>query len=211
MSIRILIADDHPVFIDGMKAMLKEVSNFEVVGHAENGEKLIEQTAIHKPDVILTDIQMPVKDGIEATKEIHKRFPEIKIIAITMLNESMFIKKMLDAGASGYIIKTIDKAELISVIKKVAGGEKHFSAEVTAQLMNNYSGKSITSPLDILTKREKEILTHIAEGLTDKEIAEKVFLSPLTVTTHRKNILSKLGLKNKVELARFAIDNKLIT
>src|ERR1044071_1687086 len=107
MSIRILIADDHPVFIDGMKAMLKEVTNFEVVGHAENGEKLIEQTEIHKPDVILTDIQMPVKDGIEATKEIHKRFPEIKIIAITMLNESMFIRKMLDAGAAGYVIKTI--------------------------------------------------------------------------------------------------------
>ncbi|HWY09912.1 MAG TPA: response regulator transcription factor [Bacteroidia bacterium] len=211
MSIRILIADDHPVFIDGMKAMLKEVTNFEVVGHAENGEKLIEQTAIHKPDVILTDIQMPVKDGIEATKEIHKRFPEIKIIAITMLNESMFIKKMLDAGASGYVIKTIDKSELINVIQKVAGGEKHFSAEVTAQLMNNYSERFIINPLDILTKREKEILTHIAEGLTDKEIAEKVFLSPLTVITHRKNILSKLGLKNKVELARFAIDNKLIS
>jgi DNA-binding NarL/FixJ family response regulator len=208
MSIRILIADDHRVFIDGMKAMLKEVSGFEVIADAENGIQLIEQAAIHKPDVILTDIQMPLKDGIEATKEIHKLFPGIKIIALTMLNESMFIKKMLEAGAAGYVLKTIDKEELIRVIYKVAAGEKHFSDEVTAQLMNNFSQKS---PLDILTKREREILSLIAQGLTDKEIAEKVFLSPLTATTHRKNILSKLGLKNKVELTRFALENKLIS
>lgn len=208
MSIRILIADDHRVFIDGMKAMLKEISGLEVVADAENGIQLIEQAGIHKPDVILTDIQMPLKDGIEATKEIHKLFPEIKIVALTMLNESMFIKKMLEAGAAGYVLKTIDKEELINVIHKVASGEKHFSAEVTAQLMNNFSQKS---PLDALTKREKEILALIAQGLTDKEIAEKVFLSPLTATTHRKNILSKLGLKNKVELTRFAIENKLIS
>jgi DNA-binding NarL/FixJ family response regulator len=208
MKIRILIADDHRVFIEGVKALLKEIEDFDVVADAENGIQLIEQVSKHKPDVVLTDIQMPLKDGIEATKEIHKLFPEIKIIALTMLNESMFIKKMLEAGAAGYVLKTIDKEELIKVIYKVASGEKHFSAEVTARLMNNFSQKS---PLDILTKREKEILGLIAQGLTDKEIAEKVFLSPLTATTHRKNILSKLGLKNKVELTRFALENKLIS
>jgi two-component system nitrate/nitrite response regulator NarL len=207
MRIRILIADDHRVFIDGMKALLKEVNEVEVIGDAENGKQLIEEVEKKRPDVVLTDIQMPVMDGIDATREIHKRFPNVKIVALTMLNETMFIKRMLDAGASGYVIKTIDKEELINVIKKVASGEKHFSAEVTAQLMNNYSEQD---PLSVLTKREKEILKYIAEGLTDKEIAEKVFLSPLTITTHRKNILSKLNLKNKVELTRFAIDNKLI-
>jgi DNA-binding NarL/FixJ family response regulator len=207
MLIKLLIADDHRVFIDGMIALLREVEGLHVVGDAMNGEQLIEQVAIHEPDVVLTDIQMPVKDGIEATREIHKRFPEVKIIALTMLNESMFIKRMLDAGASGYVIKTIDKDELVNVIRKVASGEKHFSAEVTAQLMNNYSSQD---PLSVLTKREKEILGYIAQGLTDKEIADKVFLSHLTITTHRKNILSKLNLKNKVELTRFAIDNKLI-
>lgn len=208
MKIRILIADDHRVFIEGMKALLKEIEDFDVIADAENGIQLIEQVTIHKPDVVLTDIQMPLKDGIEATKEIHKLFPEIKIVALTMLNESMFIKKMLEAGAAGYVLKTIDKEELVKVIYKVASGEKHFSEEVTAQLMNNFSQKS---PLDILTKREREILGLIAQGLTDKEIAEKVFLSPLTATTHRKNILSKLGLKNKVELTRFALENKLIS
>jgi DNA-binding NarL/FixJ family response regulator len=207
MLIKLLIADDHRVFIDGMIALLREVEGLHVVGDAMNGEQLIEQVAIHEPDVVLTDIQMPVKDGIEATREIHKRFPEVKIIALTMLNEIMFIKRMLDAGASGYVIKTIDKDELVNVIRKVASGEKHFSAEVTAKLMNNYSSQD---PLSVLTKREKEILGYIAQGLTDKEIADKVFLSHLTITTHRKNILSKLNLKNKVELTRFAIDNRLI-
>lgn len=211
MNIRIVIADDHRVFIEGMTALLHSVKGMTVIGDAENGEQLIEKASALKPDVILTDIQMPVKDGVEATKEIHKRFPEIKIVALTMLNESSVIKKMLEVGAAGYVLKTIDKAELVEVIQKVAAGEKHFSAEVTAQLMNDFSGKSTASPLDSLTKREKEILSLIAQGLTDKEIAEKVFLSPLTVTTHRKNILSKLVLKNKVELTRFAIEHKLIS
>jgi two-component system response regulator NreC len=211
MEIRIIIADDHRVFIDGMIALLKEFPEIKVTGSAENGQKLIDLVNEIQPDLILTDIQMPVKDGIEATKEIHKKFPEIKIIALSMMNESIYIKKMLEAGAFGYILKTANKEELISTIRKVASGEKHFSAEVTAQLMNNFSGKSSHSnnPVDVLTKREKEILILIADGLTDKEIAEKVFLSPLTITTHRKNILSKLGLKNKVELARFAMEHKL--
>lgn len=210
MSIRILIADDHRVFIDGMAALLKEIPGMEVVGAAVNGEEMIRQVEVLKPDVVLSDIQMPVMDGIAATTEIHKKFPNVKVVALTMLNETLFIKKMLEAGASGYVLKTIDKDELVRVIQKVAAGEKHFSPEVTAQLMNNFSEKAAASPLENLTRREKEILALIAKGLTDKEIAGQVFLSPLTVTTHRKNILSKLGLKNKVELARFAMENGLL-
>ncbi len=211
MNIRLIIADDHPIFIDGMKGLLNSVAGIEVIAEALNGNELVEKVRTFKPDVVLTDIQMPVKDGIEATKEIHKQFPDIKVVALTMLNESLYIKKMLEAGASGYVLKTIDKEELIVVIKKVAAGEKHFSVEVTSQLLNNFSGKA-SSPqtlADTLTKREKEILAHIAHGLTDKEIAEKVYLSPLTIITHRKNMLSKLGLKNKAELTRFAMENNL--
>lgn len=209
MSIRILIADDHRVLTDGMKSMLQSIDGFEVVGEAHNGEILIEQALKLKPQVILTDIQMPVKDGIVATREILAKLPDTKIVALTMMNESIFIKRMLEAGASGYVIKTIDKDELISIIKKVAAGEKHFSEEVMKQLMDNFSSSEKANPADSLTKREKEILALIAKGLTDKEIADKVFLSPLTVITHRKNILSKLGLKNKVEIARFAMENGL--
>lgn len=211
MPLKILIADDHQVFIDGMSAMLSQVEGLEIVGSANNGYELVERAAELKPDLVLTDIQMPVMDGIEATAKIHKANPSIKVIALTMLNETMFIKKMLEAGASGYVIKTIDKQELIKAIHKVAAGEKHFGEEVISQLMNNFSDKkSVANPISNLTKREKEILTLIARGLTDKEIAENVFLSPLTVTTHRKNILSKLGLKNKVELTKFAVENKLV-
>jgi DNA-binding NarL/FixJ family response regulator len=195
-----------------MRALLKEIEGFEVVADAMNGQQMIEQALLHKPDVILSDIQMPVKDGVEATKEICKKLSDVKVIALTMLNETLYIKKMLEAGAYGYVLKTIDKDELITVIRKVAAGEKHVSPEVMAQLVNNFSDKTTsTNPLGILTKREKEILALIAQGLTDKEIAEKVFLSPLTITTHRKNILSKLGLKNKVELTRFAMENNLIS
>lgn len=211
MKIRILIADDHRVFLDGMKALLKDVPGLEVVGDAENGEELIRKVEILRPGLVLTDVQMPVKDGIEAAREIHKRFPAIRIIALTMLNESLYIRKMLEAGVSGYVIKTVDKDELIRVIHKVAAGEKHFGEEVTAQLLNNFtSADPRENPAGVLTKREKEILVLIAQGLTDKEIAEKVFLSSLTIITHRKNILSKLGLKNKVELTRFAIENHLV-
>jgi DNA-binding NarL/FixJ family response regulator len=212
MKTRIIIADDHPLFITGIKALLKKAVDFEIVAEAENGEDLIKQVEFHKPDVVLTDIQMPVKDGIEATKEICKRFPKIKVIALTTFSESIYIKKMLVAGASGYILKTTDKEGLITAIKKVATGGKYFSEEAVNQLMNNFSNTTTSSnPVDTLTKREKEILTLIAQGLTDKQIADIVFLSSLTIISHRKNILSKLGLKNKVEITRFAMENNLIS
>ena len=210
MSIKIIIADDHRVFIDGMKALLKEIAGMEIVADAENGIMLIEQVILHKPDVVLTDIQMPLKNGVEATREIHALFPEVKVVALTMLNESIYIKKMLEAGAFGYVLKTTGKEELIHVIRKVAAGEKDFSHEVSNLLMNNFSVKPQTGTLEILTKREREILILIAEGHTDKEIADRVFLSSLTIITHRKNILSKLGLKNKVELTRYAMEHNLL-
>ncbi|MCD6066133.1 MAG: degU [Bacteroidetes bacterium] len=209
-QIKIIIADDHRVFIDGMKALLKEAGDMEIVADAENGNDLIEMVKLHRPDIVLTDIQMPDKDGIQATEEIVRQFPQVKVIALTMLNESIFIKKMLEAGASGYIVKTTGKEELIAGIRKVAAGEKQFGPEVTAQLLNNFSSKTTSDSSDVLTKREKEILSLIAQGHTDKEIADKVFLSPLTVISHRKNILSKLGLKNKVELTRFAMEHGLL-
>jgi DNA-binding NarL/FixJ family response regulator len=211
MSIKILIADDHSIFIDGMKALLEAVKDIQVVGSAANGEEAVLAAAELKPDVVLIDIQMPVKNGIEASKEILKSLPDTKIVVLTMLDESMNIKRMLEAGVHGYLLKTTDKDELLSVIHKVMSGQKHFSAEVTAKLMNDYSRSGSSGSLvELLTKREKEILIHIAKGLTDKEIAEKVFLSPFTVITHRKNLLSKLNLKNKVELARFAIEHNLV-
>lgn len=212
MKIKVLIVDDHRIFIEGMSSLLREFSEIEVVGDAENGVEAVERAIEKKPDVILMDMQMPVKNGFEATVEIRRVLPETKVIALTMANESMYIRKMLEAGAHGYVLKAIDKNELINVIRKVHSGEKHFGEEVTSQLINGFNQKPRTaaSLLDSLTKREREILILIARGHTDKEIAETVFLSPLTVITHRKNMLTKLALKNKVELARFAFENNLV-
>jgi len=184
----------------------------EVVAQAENGNEMIHQALSCKPDVILTDIQMPGKDGIEATREIHNQMPDVKIIGLSMLDESIYIKKMLEAGAFGYILKTVDKERLITCIRNADKGERQFSPEILNRLLTNFSGKQNSSnPVELLTKREKEILGLIARGLTDKEIGEQLFLSPLTVVTHRKNLLSKLGLKNKVELTRFAFEHNLTT
>lgn len=212
IKIRLLIVDDHQIMIDGMKALLRDVEGLEVVEGATSADEAIGKALALKPDVILMDIQMPNKNGIEATQEICKANSGIKIIGLTSANESIYIKKMLEAGASGYVLKNIDKDELIMVIRKVHGGEKHLDVAVTSQLINNFSEKAVASAslVDSLTKREKEILILIAQGLTDKEIADKVFLSSLTVITHRKNILSKLDLKNKAELTRFAIENNLL-
>lgn len=209
MKIKMVIADDHRVMLDGIRAMLKDVEDIEIVGDALNGEELVAVVRALKPDVVLTDIQMPLMDGIEATKKILAELSSVRIIALTMLNESIFIRRMLEAGVAGYVLKTTDKDELVRVIRKVANGEKHYSEEVTSQLVKGLGDPGSTSPVDLLTRREKEILRYIAQGLTDKEIAEKVFLSALTVITHRKNILSKLGLKNKVEITRFAMEHGL--
>lgn len=209
--IRILLADDHRIFLEGLRSLFREVEGFEIVGEAENGANAIELCDKLNPHVVVIDVQMPEKNGIEATKEIIKKHPDIKVIGLTMLNESLYIRKMLEAGASGYVIKTADKEELIEAIRAVMRGEKYFGQGVTNTLINNFNDKSVAhgTPLESLTKREKEVLVLIAQGLTDKQIAEMVFLSPLTVISHRKNILSKLCLKNKVELTRFAIENKL--
>jgi DNA-binding NarL/FixJ family response regulator len=212
VPIRIVIADDHQVFIDGLKAILKEFDGLEVVGHANNGEQLLQQVSFHKPHVVLTDIQMPIMNGVEAAIEIRDKFPEVRVIALTMLNESLYIKKMLSAGVYAYVLKTVDKEELASTIKKVAKGEKYFKPEITSLLVDSFSDKTLSNnPAEILTKREKEIVVMISQGLTDKEIADKIHLSPLTIITHRKNILHKLGLKNKVELTRYAFSNNLIS
>lgn len=211
MAIRIVIVDDHKIFIDGIRSLLTGVADMEVVGEAVNGKEAIRLAEQLTPDVVLMDIQMPEQDGIETTSLIVRSFPQIKILALSMMDESHSIRKMLEAGASGYVLKTINKEELVEVIRKVSSGQKHFSQEVTEQLINNFTRQQvrIEDPINLLTNREKEILAFIAQGLTDKEIAGEVFLSPYTVITHRKNILSKLGLKNKVELTRFALKHRI--
>src|ERR1051325_2951890 len=182
MSIRVLIVDDHSIFIDGIQALLKDEKNMEVIGEASNGNQALTNSVLLKPDVILMDIQMPGMDGIAATKAILEKLPDVKVIALTMLDEGASIRKMLEAGVSGYVLKTVSRAELVNAINKVAAGEKYLPREVSARLDNELTSRTIvSSPVDTLSKREREILKLIARGLTDKEIAEQVHLSPLTV------------------------------
>lgn len=212
--IKVLIADDHQMFIDGIKALLKGIKDIEVMAEANNGKQIVEQLNRHNIDVVLTDVQMPEMTGIEATQIISEKFPKVKVIALTMFNESGYVSRMLRAGASGYILKNADKKELINAIQQVAKGENYYSPEITMRLIDKMKGKKekgiSTVQLDELSEREKEILKLIAQEFTNAEIAEKIFLSPLTVNTHRKNLIRKLGLKNTAGLVRYAVENGLL-
>jgi two-component system, NarL family, nitrate/nitrite response regulator NarL len=212
--IKVLIADDHQMFIEGIKALLKGIKDIEVMAEANNGKQIVEQLSRHNIDVVLTDVQMPEMTGIEATQVISEKFPKVKVIALTMFNESGYVSRMLRAGASGYILKNADKKELINAIQQVAKGENYYSPEITLRLIDKMKGKKEKSisvvQLDELSEREKEILKLIAQENTNAEIAEKIFLSPLTVNTHRKNLIRKLGVKNTAGLVRYAVENGLL-
>ena len=203
---RILIADDHQVIIDGLKLLLSHEENFEIVGEAIDGNQVMTLLTKVQVDVILLDINMPNLDGIEATKMIRAKYPHVKILVLTMYNRSEFIKNLIEAGASGYVLKNIGRADLIDAIKKVSRGEDYFSAEVTKTIMSSLKaggGKGT----GLLTDREKDVLRLVADGCTTVEIAEKLFIATNTVDTHRKNLLSKLQQKNTAELVRYAVEN----
>ena len=212
--IRIIIADDHKIIRDGIKALLRDIKEFHIAGEAENGLKTIDQIDLLKPDVILMDISMPGMSGIECTLKIKSTHPEIKILVLSMSKEEEHIRKMLEAGASGYILKNTGKEELIKAIKAVSEGNYYFSNDVTESLMKEIL---FPSQVDIdkttkveLTERETEILSLISMEYTNSEIAEKLFLSVRTIDAHRRNILGKTGCRNTAGLVRFGIENGLI-
>jgi DNA-binding NarL/FixJ family response regulator len=212
--IRILIADDHKIIRDGIKALLRDIKEFHIAGEAENGLKTIDQIDLLKPDVILMDISMPGMSGIECTLKIKSTHPEIKILVLSMSKEEEHIRKMLEAGASGYILKNTGKEELIKAIKAVSEGNYYFSNDVTESLMKeilfpSHSDINKTTKVE-LTERETEILSLISMEYTNSEIAEKLFLSVRTIDAHRRNILGKTGCRNTAGLVRFGIENGLI-
>ena len=210
--IKILIADDHQMFIDGIKALLKNEKEIKVVGEALNGEEVLATLEKEKADIILLDINMPQMDGIEATRIIRKKFPEVKIIILTMHNKYEFIAGLAHEGASGYILKNTGKAELLNAIKTVQEGKTFFGKEVTETIMHNLYKKPAEQKIEAvqLTEREKEVLKLIAQEFSTKEIADKLFISENTVETHRKNIMAKLNAKNVAGLVKFALQVGLI-
>jgi two-component system nitrate/nitrite response regulator NarL len=204
--INLLIADDHQVVIDGLKSLLSLEDDFQVVGEAQNGKMVLEALKDQKIDVVLLDINMPEMDGIETARRMREQHPNVKILILTMYNRPEFIRNIIEVGASGYVLKNVGKEELINSIRKVERGEDYFSLSVTNTLMDSFKSGTESSKVE-LTKRERGVLTLIAEGNKTSEIAEKLFISTHTVNTHRKNLLSKLNIKNTAGLVRYAIEN----
>lgn len=207
MKTTVLLVDDHKIFRDGLRTLI-EKEGMEVVGEAENGRKTLKLVEKLLPNVIIMDVSMPDMNGIEATRKIISSFPEIKVIALSMHSDRRFVLGMLEAGASGYLLKDCAFGELASAIKQVLTGNKYLSPKIADVVVKGYlnkSNESLVSGGSILTSREREVLQLIAEGLTAKEIADHVFLSVKTVETHRRNIMQKLNMRSTVDLTKYAI------
>jgi DNA-binding NarL/FixJ family response regulator len=207
LSVNILLVDDHQIVVNGLKSLLAQKPEYLVKGEALNGAEALAVLAVLKIDLVLMDIDMPVMNGIEATKEIKKQFPEVKIIMLTMHDEKAMIKSMLDLGADGYLLKNSSLSELHNAIQSVYLGKQFLSDDVNSALMAPDIDKS--GALSELTDREIEIIKLIAEGMSNKEIGDKLFISHRTVDTHRTNLMNKLGLHNVAGIVRFAISNGL--
>jgi len=211
-KIRVLLVDDHQLILDGLKSLLKHIDNLVVAGEANNGREALRLLDIFNVDVVLMDIDMPVMNGIEALKEIKRIKPLIKVIILSMHNESGMVKNLLGIGADGYLLKSTSQDELIRAITKVANGDKYFSTDVTLALLN-HSQSSFQAPkqqIETLTIREEEILKLIAEGFSNREIGARLFISHRTVDTHRTNMMKKLNTANIAGLISYAIKSGLI-
>lgn len=206
MTIKLLIVDDHHMVAEGIRALLQHEKSIIWGGYARNASICLAELSVQQPNVILMDISLPDKSGIDLCKEVKTLYPSIKIIGLSTFNQQSFIKKMLESGASGYILKNATKVEILEALQTVMKGGTYLNREVSTQL--NQKSKS---PFAILTRREKEILELIAEGLTNVEIAERLFLSSTTIDTHRKNLLLKMGAKNSVAMVKLAFEHNLLS
>ena len=207
MRIKVTIADDHQLFIDGIKSILSKELNISIISEASNGLELIE--VVEKgplPDIIITDIRMPVMDGIAATKMLTKIYPKIPVLALTMYDQSADVIEMLEAGAKGYVTKEVGKKELILALQTLIKGENYFSRNLPKDITNWFSTDRNTEKIK-LTRREKEILNLVAKGRTTIQIAHEFKLSKFTIDTHRKNIHKKLGIKSNAGLVNYAFNN----
>jgi DNA-binding NarL/FixJ family response regulator len=206
--IRVFIVDDHFIVVEGLKSLLSNEKDIEVVGYAMNADACLHFFAIHAADIILMDINMPGMDGIQLCKEIKSRYPSIIVLALSTYNQDSYITRMIENGASGYILKNTDKEELVEAIHTINKGKKYFSFEVGQVIKSQIQHPN--NQLPILTRREKEVLALVADGCTTLEIAHKLFISDTTVNSHRRNLLDKINAKNTAALIKFAIENKLV-
>lgn len=208
--IRILLVDDHALFRSGMRHILEEAGEMEVVGEADSGETALEKVRERQPDVVLMDIHMPGIGGIEATRRIHRLAPEVRVIAVTALDDEPFPSQLLDAGAVGYLTKGCPAGELLQAVRRVMRGEHYLSAAVAQKLSLSALVNKGGSPLAKLSPREMQVMMMITRGKTTQEISDALFLSPKTVSTYRARLFEKLGVSNDVELTHFALRHGVV-
>lgn len=212
MSIRVMLADDHVLLRAGLRALLNNTPGFEVVGEASDGTEVQRITKELRPDVVLMDINMPDQGGIEATRQLQKTCPEVKILILTVHEEKSLLQEALSAGASGYILKRAQESELTNAINAVARGDLYVHPSMTRALLSNAeeNAADLPDPIEILTPREIEVLQFLANGHTNREIANILAISVRTVESHRSNLTSKLNLGSRAALVRYAIKNDLL-
>ena len=208
--INVMLVDDHDLVRSGIKRILTDVGDIEVVAEADSGEQAVRQAREIRPDVILMDLSMPGIGGMEATRKITRSMPGAKIIAVTIHEDEPFPARLLEAGAVGYLTKGCDVREIVEAIKSVYLGEQYLTPEVAQKLALSFVNHRDKAPLEELTQREIQVMLMIVKGEPNKQISEKLCLSPKTTSTYRYRLFEKLGVINDVELTRFAIRHGLI-
>jgi two-component system NarL family response regulator len=211
--VRIMLVDDHPLIREAIGHVVASAPDFELVGEAANGQECLERIADLVPDILVLDIAMPDMNGEQVCREIRRRYPEIKIIALSGYNDRQFVRAMTKAGAKGYVVKSASGRELIHALRAVASGKHYLSAEVTGAVMTLWEDSAPSAGLsqpDGLGKREREVLKHIAEGHRSAAIAAQMGIAVATVEAHRRNILRKLQLHSAADLTRYALRHGMI-
>lgn len=206
---RILLADDHSVVRHGFRLILDNQEDMEVVGEASNGRDAVAVAEQLQPDVVVMDVTMPELNGIEATRRIAELSPRTRVLALSMHKDSVYVREILRAGAKGYLLKDAAGKDLLDAVRAVARGDGYLSPGISDAVLSDYR-RHVTNPIDLLTSREREVLQMIAEGKTNKEIANTLNLSVYTVEAHRGRVMEKLNLHSTGELVRFALRNGLI-
>ena len=211
--ISIMLADDHPIVRQGLKALLESEQNFHLVGEAGDGLEAVRLAIRLKPDVLITDVMMPGLNGLEVTRQVTKSLPQTRVVILSMYTDDSYVLEALKNGAAGYVLKDSQATDLVQAIREVASGKRYLSPPLSERELELYARRfeSVTAdPYELLTTREREVLQLVAEGRTSSEIAQQLFISPRTAEGHRANLMRKLGMQNNAELVRYALKRGIV-
>jgi two-component system, NarL family, response regulator NreC len=210
VSIRVVIVDDHAILRSGLRRVLEAEPDIEVVGEAENAERAVFETLQTKPDVIVMDVVMPGKSGIEGMPAVLQAAPDAKVLVLSMQDDPRYVREAFDAGASGYVLKEAADTEVVGAVRAVSGGERYVHPVLGARLVAADAEQRRRAEAEVLSEREREVLRLLALGHTNQEIAQLLYISVRTAETHRAHIMQKLRLSSRAELVRYALENGLV-